>query len=184
MDEEKNIIDRTNRFFIEMSRKVLTEREYEILYQMLVNKKPMVMLANDYKLSRERIRQIFRDAYNKVKSITELFQEIDYYKELRDKLRADYRKEYRELRKWDDAEKNEVLKKKLIDSAFPFSKRLWNILVSLDIYSIGDLAAIPLEEYQRFRGFKRMCKRELIAFIKFENIEELFDGYHKWSKKI
>lgn len=41
---------------------------------------------------------IDKDAYNKVKSITELFQEIDYYKRHRDKLKADYRNEYSELR--------------------------------------------------------------------------------------
>lgn len=79
--------------------------------------------------------------------------------------------------------KNDLLKKKLIDSAFPFSKRLWNMLVSLDIHTIGDLVAIPLQEYQNFRGFKSVCKKELIAFIEFQHIEELFEGYHNWRKK-
>ncbi|RDC55354.1 hypothetical protein DU508_17425 [Pedobacter chinensis] len=179
MDEAKNLIDRTNSFYIDMSKKVLTEKEYEIIYQMLVSKKPIIELANDYNLSSERIRQIYRDAYNKVKSITELFQEIDYYKQRRDKLKGECRNDFREIRMLDDAEKTEVLKKKLIDSAFPFSKRLWNMLVSLDIHIIGDLVSIPLQEYQNFRGFKRVCKSELIAFIEFENIEELFDGYQK-----
>lgn len=183
MDEAKNLIDRTNRFYIDMSRKVLTEKEYEIIYQMLVNKKPVIELANDYNVSHQRIRQIYKDAYNKVKSITELFQEIDFYKQRRDKLRADYRNEYNELRTLDEATKAEVLKKKLIESAFPFSKRLWNMLFSLDIHTIGNLVAIPLQEYQNFRGFKTVCKKELIAFIEFENIEELFEGYRNWSKK-
>ncbi|PZR27584.1 MAG: hypothetical protein DI535_10185 [Citrobacter freundii] len=184
MEEVKNLIDRTNIFYIDMSRKVLTEKEYEIVYQMLVNKKTIIELANDYNLTRERIRQIYRDAYNKVKSITELFQEIDYYKQRRDKLRADYRNEYSELRMLDEAAKAEVLKKKLIESAFPFSKRLWNMLAALDIHTIGDLATIPLQEYQNFRGFKIVCKKELKAFIEFEHIEELFEGYRNWSSKL
>lgn len=113
MDEEKSIIDRTNNFYIDMSRKVLTEKEYEIIYQMLVSKKPIIELANEYNLSRERIRQIYKDAYNKVKSITELFQEIDYYKQYRDKLREDYRNEYKELRKLNDAEKKRPAEKEI-----------------------------------------------------------------------
>ncbi|WP_028298573.1 sigma factor-like helix-turn-helix DNA-binding protein [Olivibacter sitiensis] len=184
MEEVKSLIDRTNKFYIDMSRKVLTEKEYEIVYQMLVNKKPIIELANDYNLTRERIRQIYRDAYNKVKSIAELFQEIDYYKQHRDKLRADCRNEYSELRMLNEAANAEVLEKKLIDSAFPFSKRLLNMLVSLDIHTIGDLVAMPLQEYQNFRGFKTVCKKELKAFIEFKHLEELFDSYRDWSKKL
>jgi len=184
MDNKKNIIDRTNIFYLDMSRKVLTEKEYEIIYQMLVNKKPVIELANDYNVSHQRIGQIYKDAYNKVKSITELFQEIDYYKQYRDQLKAGYRNENKELRKVNSVEKTDVLKRNLIDSAFPFSTRLWNMLVSLDIHTIGDLVAIPLQEYQKFRGFKTVCKMELKTFIEFECIEELFDDYLNWSKNI
>ncbi len=184
MDEEKKIIDRTNIFYLDMSRKVLTEREYKVIYQMLVSKKTILELANEYYLSRERIRQIYIDAYNKVKSITELFQEIDHYKQLRDKLRSDYRNGNVELQLLNDAEKEALLKKKLIDSVFPFSRRLWNMLVSLDIHTIGDMVAVPLQEYQNFRGFKTACKKELKAFIEFENIEELINGYRHWSKNV
>lgn len=184
MDEEKNIIERTNSFYIDMSRRILTEKEYDIIYKMLVNKRPIIELANEYNLSRERIRQIYWDTYSKVKSITELFQDIDFYKQRRDQLREECQNEYKYLRTLNDAEKEDLLKKKLINSAFPFSKRLLNLLVSLEIYSIEDLVGIPLKEYQNFRGFNTLCKKELKAFIDFENIEELFDGYYKWSKKI
>jgi len=182
MDNEKNIIDRTNRFYLDMSKNVLTEREHEIMYQMLIDKKPIVELASHYNLSRERIRQIYKDAYDKIKSFTDLFKDIDYYKRLRNKLREDYRTEYRKLRKPDNEGKEQVLNKKLIDSAFPFSKRLWNMLMYLDINTIGDLTSIPLPDYEKFRGFKTVSKKELLSFIEFENIEDLFDDYTKWSK--
>ena len=39
------------------------------------------------------------------------------------------------------------LNKKLINSGFPFSKRLWNILSSIDCHTLEDLTKVPLENY-------------------------------------
>ncbi|GAA0886473.1 hypothetical protein GCM10009120_50720 [Sphingobacterium siyangense subsp. cladoniae] len=76
---------------------------------------------------------------------------------------------------------SEILNKKLTDSSFAFSPRLWNMLKSLEVYTIADIVAIPLKDFEKYRGFKKMCKLELEAFIEFEGIEDLFDDFNKWK---
>ncbi len=181
---QQNIIDRTNRFYIDISKNLLSEREYNIILQMLINKKSISDLAGDYNLTPEGIRQIYLRTFQKVKSISELFRDIEHFKTKRDKLRADYYTEYRKLENAVKVSDMPILKKKLSDSSFPFSKRLWNILEFMDIITIEDMIAIPLEDYSKFRGFKILCKKELKAYIEFEGIEDLFDGFVKWSRRI
>jgi hypothetical protein len=74
------------------------------------------------------------------------------------------------------------LQMKLIESEFSFSKRMLNMITYLELVTLGDLTAIPLKNLKNFRGFKTQCKRELIAFIEFESIESLFEGYREWKK--
>lgn len=42
------MIDRTNRFYIEMSRKVLSEKEYDILQKLLIDKMTLKELGDNY----------------------------------------------------------------------------------------------------------------------------------------
>jgi len=179
-----NVIDRTNRFYIDMSRKILTTKEYEIIWQMLIRKRPIKDLSAEYGLTYERIRQIYNDAYNKIKSITEVLLEIEDYKKQRDKIRSEYHTEYKQIQMSRGTANSVMLNKRLIDSSFPFSKRFYGMMEYLDIKTIEDLAAIPLSEFKSFRGFKKMCTKELAAFIEFEGVEDLFDGYYKWIKDI
>ena len=73
------------------------------------------------------------------------------------------------------------LRMKLTESQFPFSRRMRNFFRWLEINTIEELAAIPLIKLSCFRGFKTQCRKELIAFIKFEQIESLFEGFHTWE---
>jgi len=70
----------------------------------------------------------------------------------------------------------------ILESAFPFSKRMCNMLGYLEVTTIRELAAIPLNNFQNIRGFKTQCRLELIAFIEFENLENLFDGFSHWKE--
>jgi len=65
---------------------------------------------------------------------------------------------------------------KLIESEFPFSKRMLNFFAMAEITTVAELAAIPLSKFSCFRGFKAACGKELIAFIEFEQIQELFNS--------
>ncbi|MNE75314.1 hypothetical protein D3C80_1714590 [compost metagenome] len=58
---------------------------------------------------------------------------------------------------------------------------MYSMFEVLDIHTIGQLCEIPLVDFHRFRGFKEQCKKELIAFIEFENIEHLFEGFSVWK---
>lgn len=70
---------------------------------------------------------------------------------------------------------------KLSDSDFQFSKRMLNFFEKIGISTIAELATIPLSKLICFKGFKAVCKKELVAFIEFENIQSLFIEFNRWK---
>lgn len=178
----KDVIARTNRFYIEMSRKVLSEKEYDVLQKLLIEKMTLQEVASIYGVTGENVRQIFERTYKKVKSVTELLAEIDDYKQKLQQLKYDFKCETQQIKKRKNKAEIEIDQHKLlIASHFPFSKRMYSMFEVLDIHTIGELAEIPLKSFGCFRGFKGQCKKELIAFIEFENIEHLFEGFFVWK---
>ena len=178
----KDVIARTNRFYIEMSRKVLSEKEYDVLQKLLIEKMTLQEVASIYGVTGENVRQIFERTYKKVKSVTELLAEIDDYKQKLQQLKYDFKCETQQIKKRKNKTEIEIDQHKLlIASHFPFSKRMDSMFEVLDIDTIGQLAEIPLKSFGCFRRFKGQCKKELIAFIEFENIEHLFEGFSVWK---
>jgi predicted DNA-binding protein YlxM (UPF0122 family) len=74
-----NVIDRTNSFYLEMSRKVLSEKEYDVLEKLLIEKMSLSEVAENYGVTSEYVNELYEITYNKVKAVTELFLEIDHY---------------------------------------------------------------------------------------------------------
>jgi hypothetical protein len=175
------LIDRTNRFYIEMSRKVLSEKEYDILQKLLIEKKTFKEVGDNYGINAESVRRLHERTFEKVKSLAEMLADIDYYKLKLEHLKDDFEYETGRIKRRRTKPETD-LKKLLYDSHFPFSKRMYNIIESLGISTIGELADIPLKDFQCLRGFKGKCKNELIAFIEFEHIEHLFKGFYVWKK--
>lgn len=177
----KNVIERTNLFYIEMSRKVLSEKEYDLLYKLLIEKMTLEQLAEQYGVTAEYLEELFEKTFHKVKALSELFSEIDHYEKKLQKLKRQLNPNPSpaQIRK----EKAEKERQKLLYSSdFRFSRRLRSVMEALELKTIGELADIPLEKFQHFRGFKIKCKEELIAFIEFEKIEHLFKGFSRWKK--
>jgi DNA-directed RNA polymerase alpha subunit len=177
-----NVIDRTNRFYIEMSRKVLSKKEYDVLCKLLIEKTPLQEAGEQYGVTSEYVEELYERTLSKVKAVTELLSEIDRYeKKLQDlKRQLNPTPSTEEFRK----DKTDPLRQKfLYNSDFTFSKRLQTILETLEIKTIGELSELTLKDFMCIRGFKAKCKEELIAFIEFENIEHLFDGFSRWKKE-
>ena len=176
----QNVIDRTNNFYLEMSRKVLSKKEYDVLQKLLIEKMSLREVAENYGATSEYVNELYERSYNKVKAVTELLSEIDHYIAKLQELKRELNPTPAEIKK----EKTQKDRQKLLlNSTFPFSKRLQGVLETLEIRTIGDLADIPLKDFQHFRGFKMKCKAEFIAFIEFENIAYLFKGFSRWKKE-
>lgn len=186
----KDPIELTNRFYIEMSRKVLSEKEYEVLKMLLIDKMTLGDVGEIYGLTTESISQIYEKTFKKVQCITEILGEIDHYKKKLQRLKNDFKCESGELKKRPSRSRTQteikiesVRNKTLYTSHFPFSKRMYSMFEVLDVHTIGELSEIPLKNFVRYRGFKEQCKKEIIAFIEFENIEYLFEGFAVWKKE-
>lgn len=175
----QNAIDRTNSFYLEISKQVLSEKEYDLLQKLLIEKMPLTQVAKQYGVTTEYVNELYERSYDKVKAVTELLSEIDHYIAKLQELKRELNPSPAEIKK----EKTQKDRQKLLlNSTFPFSKRLQGVLETLEIRTIGDLADIPLKDFQHFRGFKMKCKAEFIAFIEFENIAYLFKDFSRWKK--
>ena len=75
------------------------------------------------------------------------------------------------------------LQMKLSESEFSFSQRMRSFFEMVEVSSIAELRDIPLQKFTCFKGFKTKCRQELIAFIDFEGIGGLFEGYQTWKKQ-
>lgn len=165
-----------------MSRKVLTEKEYEVLEKLLIEKMPLEQAAQQYGVTSQDVQELYQRTCSQVKAAAELFSKIDQYEKKLQKLKLQLNPHHSPaaMRK----EKMEKDRQKvLLNSAFPFSARLQTILRNLEIKTIGELADMPLKDFMCIRGFKLKCREELIAFIEFENIGYLFKGFSAWKKQ-
>lgn len=84
--------------------------------------------------------------------------------------------------------KNKVTKaslenKKIIDSSFPFSNRLWNMLNRLEWETYKDLIDVPINDFPKYRGFRGKCMEEFVQFLEFENLEDEFEGFYEFKEK-
>jgi len=172
---EWETIDLTNRFYLEISKNVLTGKEYEILKRLLVDKYSVSMLLKNYNVENTRVKQIFQKVFDKVKSLSEHLKEMDIQKERRNNCPP----EIPESEKIDD----DFPSKKISESSFPFSIRLYNVLTRMGCKTFGDLVEIPIHNYPKYNGFKIKCTTEFISFIEYENMEEKFDGFYEFKKK-
>ena len=75
------LIDRTNRFYIEISKKVLSEKEHDILQKLLIEKKTLTEVGDNYGINGESVRRMYERTFEKVKSVTEVLADIDFYQE-------------------------------------------------------------------------------------------------------
>ncbi|QOW10141.1 hypothetical protein Q73A0000_07085 [Kaistella flava (ex Peng et al. 2021)] len=181
---DQKIIDLTNQFYLEMSKNILDEKEYDIMSKLLIEKQSLQTVSVEYDVTKEAIRQNYKKIFFKIKSVSELVTEINALKEKKNLLYQEYLSEYKKMTKRNSEKEIFNSDRRLIDSHFPFSKRLWNMLVSLEIYTFNDLLENPLEIYPKFRGFKGSCLKEFICFIEFENLENHFDeNFYEFKEK-
>ncbi len=63
---EQKVIDMTNRFYLEISKNLLSDREYEILEKLLIKKSTLNKVCEEYGICAERIRQIYTEVFFKI----------------------------------------------------------------------------------------------------------------------
>lgn len=165
-----------------MSRKLLSEKEYDVLHKLLIDKMTPGQAAQQFGAAPQYVPELNQSSCDKEKRATELTLEIDKYivklRELKREIKANASPA---KDKKDKKEKDR--QKLLLNSLFPFSRRMNSMFDVLDVSSFGELADIPLKDFQHFKGFKIKRKEELIAFIEFENIVYLFKGFSRWKKQ-
>lgn len=173
-------VERANQFYLQMSRTILSEKEYDLLQKLLIDKISPAQAAKQYGVTEHGIEELYQRTLSKAGEIANLFSEIDEYQIKLQELKRELNPTPAQLRKEKAAKDRQRL---LSESHFPISRRLQSVLEALEVITIGDLADIPLKDYLHLRGFKIKCKEELIAFIEFENIEHLFKGFSRWKKE-
>lgn len=180
----EDVIDRTNRFYIEMSKNVLTEKEYDLLCKLLIEKIPAGELVQTYGVTEQYIAEIYNSAFTKVKNLMELLAEIEHYQDKLQKLKsscryAERRNEKEQKKKLHNADRSRLLSA----SVFPLSRRMQSFFEAMELRTFGDLADIPLKDLFHFRGFKTQLQKEFTAFVESEHMEHLFKGFRTWKAR-
>lgn len=177
-----DVIERTNKFYIEMSHKVLSGKEYDVLQKLLMKKMTLKQAADSYGYTSEDILLIYEKAYKKVKRATELLTEINIYEQKLQQLKKNCENEINQIKK--EYKPIDIrLNKKLSESHYPFGKKLQNLFKLIEVQTIGELAEISLDVFHKFHGFGNHGKKDLVKFIEFENIEDLFKGFSVWKTR-
>jgi len=178
----QKIIDMTNQFYLEMSKNILSEREYEIMVKILIDKCPLEVLSEKYDVEYKSIRHIYESVLYKVKSVSELIREIDLLKEKIKPVSTEFRSDFKSASE-NKRGKPEFQNRNITESLFLFSSRLKNILNKMDVVTFKDLTDIPITDYPKYRGFKGKCLEEFVQFIEFENLEDEFEGFYRLKEK-
>ena len=96
---DQKIIDMTNQFYLEMSKNILDEKEYDIVSKILIEKQPLQTVSAKYGITKESIRQTYKKIFFKIKSVSELVTEINALKEKKNQLYQEYLSEYKKMTK-------------------------------------------------------------------------------------
>ncbi|WP_307425684.1 DNA-directed RNA polymerase subunit alpha C-terminal domain-containing protein [Chryseobacterium sp. MDT2-18] len=171
----KNTV-RRNTIFLKIYRKAW-EKEHVILWRLVEQSASVEELSAEYGIEKDDILTMYQRLLLVVHSLDKQLSKVQ---------QAYWRKQKRRRYHLVLAEKrrrNAVLSKKLKDSSFPLSCRLYNVLYNLDISTVRDLTNSPIPEFLNYRGFGRSSMNELIEFIEFEHLESYFKGFQKHKKK-
>jgi hypothetical protein len=155
------IIEKTVRLFLLNIKDTLNEREYNILKDLLVDNKSREEVCNDYKISDERVRQIFEKSYYKIVNSNRINNDYHELKKKYDILLS----EYNELNK-------NILKSldiKLID--IDISVRALNSLKTANIHTLAQLSLASAKTLTKYRNFGLTTLREVESILKQYNLK-------------
>ncbi|MFH6936027.1 hypothetical protein [Flavobacterium sp. FlaQc-30] len=176
----QNDIDRANRLYTEISRKVLPEKEYDMLHRLLTENMPLQEAAAQYGVTSEYVEALLERTLSKAKAVAELLSEINGYIEKLQELKRELNPSPAQIRKEKTKKDRE---KRVLDSQYPLSRRLLTVLDAMEMETFGQMADFPLKDFLRIRGFRAKCKEELIVLIEFEKMQYLFKGFSRWKKE-
>ncbi|MEN2489073.1 hypothetical protein AAYQ05_14840 [Flavobacterium sp. B11] len=176
----QNAIDRTNRFYTEMSKKLLPEKEYDVLHKLLTENIPLQEAAAKYGITSEYVEALYEETLSKAKLVTELLSEINGYMEKLQDLKHELNPSTVQIKREKTKKDRE---KRVSDSQYPLSRRLLAVFDAMEIETFGQMADFPLKDFLCIRGFRTKCKEELIALIEFEKMQYLFNGFSRWKKE-
>ncbi|WP_123921547.1 hypothetical protein [Chryseobacterium viscerum] len=176
----KQIIFETGLYlYDELSSLQVSEDEVDLMEELWSQHKYNQIIAKQSKIGIKRIEEIQQKV---LRSVLELFNEINRIKAERRMLRGKYF--LRRTKLFLIIKKNNSLKNdQIFDSQFKFSTRFRKIIKSLNIVTYQDIIEVPICDFTKYRGFQGKCLQELIDFIEFENIEDKFGGFSAFKKK-
>jgi hypothetical protein len=158
------IIEKTVRLFLLNIKDTLNEREYNILKALLVDNKSREEVCNDYKISAERVRQIFEKSYYKIVNSNRINNDYNELKKKYDILLS----EYNELNK-NILNDNKSLDIQLID--IDISVRALNSLKTANINTLGELSLASAKTLMKYRNFGLRTLKEVESVLKQYNLK-------------
>jgi len=155
------------RLIIPFFEKMYRGMEYQVILKMLVQKQPIEDVADEYGLTKPRIRQIYNKALKRTERYIRNLQEFDdVQKKLTEKsLELENLKFFISNTQKDfnvedeDIKKISILNNKLRD--YDLSVRALTCLYYGDVHTVGELVRLDRKDLLRFRNFGKKTLKEL-----------------------
>jgi hypothetical protein len=153
----------------------ISNREYEIIHDTLINNISYEDMVEKYDLTRERIRQIYEKANRRVRHSYRISIDYEKLKSEYESLRFDVeilkhkrlvlsKSKVLEQENIKNYPNHEILNKKIYD--MDVSVRLLNALNKADITTLGDVVSMKREDFLKFRNFGVKSLKELDEVLK------------------
>jgi hypothetical protein len=162
------MIEKTVNLFLLNIKDTLSEREYNVLRALLVENKSREEVCNDYKISAERVRQIFEKSYYRVVSSNRINNDYNELKKKYDFLQSEYSELNKNIL---DSEKNAniLLETELID--IDISVRALNSLKTAGITTLRELSLASAKNLMKYRNFGLTTLREVNSVLYRYNLK-------------
>lgn len=159
---------------ISIGKATLTEREYSILEDVLVNQKTFRELGESLQLTRSRVKAIFQNGEKRLNNLFKgIHKRVTSYDALENELK-EAEKKLAELQITVEKESkiSPELKALLATpiSDLDFSARLLGVCVAAEISTVGDLVKFSKIDFLRMRNFGGKTMRELEDFLASKKI--------------
>ena len=173
------------KIYFEIAKRTLSERESEILREIIILKEPLQKISEKYNISTTRIVEILKKSKRRLmhSSRLDIFSEIDGVTKMENELYALKNKEKELLREISFLKgetknpisekvqpKNPILEKRLVEIEH-LSVRALNSLRAHDIETIEDLISFDKHQILSFRCLGKKTLKEVEGFLKEMNFE-------------
>lgn len=182
MLKENELIAMTNRFYLDISKNFISDKEYLVLHRILIEQCSFEQIGNEFDIDGLKLKDLFLRILVKVQTVSDLITQVHTNNSGNARMRKRRIVHFIEFAKQQMISQESDFDRKIKDSSFPFNRRLSLLLEKRNIKTFKELLAIPIHHFPLYAGFGFKTIQELIRFIEYEKLDDFYVDFERFSK--